>query len=71
MRERLQELTEVHCREVREQDLPPRTPLRTLWSLLVFHAVRHLPAWAGLWPAHTPHVELPSAEQPHPLTQKR
>jgi len=29
-----------------------------LWSLLVFHTVRHLHAWAGLWPAHTPHVTL-------------
>ena len=71
VRERLRELTELHCREVRQRDLPPRTPLRTLWSLLVFHAVRHLPAWAGLWPAHTPHVELPSPRRPQPLAQKR
>ncbi|GAB2610713.1 cardiolipin synthase ClsB [Novilysobacter erysipheiresistens] len=58
VRERLQQLMDVHCHRVRRQDLPPRTPLRTLWSLLVFHTVRHLPAWAGLWPAHTPHVTL-------------
>ncbi len=56
--QRLRALMDVHCREVRQRDLPPRTPLRTLWSLLVFHTVRHLPAWAGLWPAHTPHVAL-------------
>ncbi|MGH8084595.1 MAG: cardiolipin synthase ClsB [Lysobacter sp.] len=58
VRQRLRQLMDVHCHRVRRQDLPPRTPLRTLWSLLVFHAVRHLPAWAGLWPAHTPHVAL-------------
>lgn len=58
VRRRLRELMDAHCHEIRPCDLPPRTPLRTLWSLLVFHAVRHLPAWAGLWPAHTPHVAL-------------
>ena len=58
LRNRLQQLMDAHCHRVRRQDLPARTPLRTLWSLLVFHTVRHLPAWAGLWPAHTPHVTL-------------
>lgn len=62
VRERLQELIDDHCHEIRPQDLPPRTPLRTLWSLLVFHTVRHLPAWAGLWPAHTPRIALASPQ---------
>lgn len=56
VRQRMQRLMDRHCREVRSSDLPPRTPLRTLWSLIVFHTLRHLPAWAGLWPAHTPRV---------------
>ena len=56
VRERLQWLIDHHCREIRRNDLPPRTPLRTLSRLLVFHTIRHLPAWAGLWPAHTPRV---------------
>lgn len=60
VRQRLQELIDVHCHRVRRQDLPPRTPLRTLGSLLVFHTVRHLPAWAGQWPAHKPHTTLAS-----------
>lgn len=71
VRERLRKLVDVHCREVRQQDLPPRTPLRTLWSLLVFHAVRHLPAWAGLWPAHTPRIELAPPESSEELARKR
>lgn len=54
--QRLQWLIARHCREIGPDDLPPRTPLRTLSRLLVFHAIRHLPAWAGLWPAHTPRV---------------
>lgn len=70
VRQRLQQLMDVHCHEVRQHDLPPRTPLRTLWSLLVFHAVRHLPAWAGLWPAHTPHVALVRPER-ETRTQKK
>jgi len=52
----LQWLIEHHCRVIDTDDLPPRTPLRTLSRLLVFHTIRHLPAWAGLWPAHTPRV---------------
>ncbi|MDQ3288448.1 MAG: cardiolipin synthase ClsB [Pseudomonadota bacterium] len=58
VRRRMQRLMQDHCTEVTKADLPPRTPLRTLWSVLVFHVLRHLPAWAGLWPAHTPRVTL-------------
>jgi cardiolipin synthase len=53
---RLQWLVERHCREVDAGALPPRTPLRTLSRLLMFHVIRRLPRWAGLWPAHTPRV---------------
>ncbi len=70
VRQRLQELIDDHCHEVRPQDLPPRTPLRTLWSLVVFHVVRHLPGWAGLWPAHTPHVELTRPERGNPASKR-
>ncbi|MDQ3269996.1 MAG: cardiolipin synthase ClsB [Pseudomonadota bacterium] len=58
VRDRLRLLLQDHCTEITKADLPPRTPLRTLWSLIVFHVLRHLPAWAGLWPAHTPRVTL-------------
>jgi len=54
--DRLQWLIERHCREIDRDSLPPRTPLRTLSRLIVFHTIRHLPRWAGLWPAHTPRV---------------
>ncbi len=66
VRDRVQRLVERHCREVGRDDLPPRTPLRTLSRLLVFHAIRHLPAWAGLWPAHTPRVVALSPGQEPP-----
>lgn len=64
VRERLRRLIDHHCREVREDELPPRTPLRTLTSLAMFHIIRHLPAWAGLWPAHTPRVVALAQPQP-------
>ncbi|MBA3485592.1 MAG: hypothetical protein H0T88_00115 [Lysobacter sp.] len=38
-------------------------PLRTLWSLVVFHVLRHLPAWVGLWPAHPPRIRLTRPKQ--------
>lgn len=63
VRERLQRLIDDHCHEVTHADLPPRTPFRTLSSLVVFHVLRHLPAWAGLWPAHTPRIELAQARR--------
>ena len=53
---RLQSLIDRHCREIDADALPPRTPLRTLSRLLMFHIIRRLPRWAGLWPAHTPRV---------------
>ena len=63
IRQRLLLLLQDHCTEVTRADLPPRTPLRTLWSLMVFHVLRHLPAWAGLWPAHTPRIRLARPER--------
>jgi len=63
VRQRLQQLIDDHCREVTESDLPRRTPFRTLSSLIVFHVLRHLPAWAGLWPAHTPRIALAQRQE--------
>ena len=54
--DRLQWLIDHHCREIDKDSLPPRTPLRTLSRLVMFHLIRRLPRWAGLWPAHTPRV---------------
>jgi len=53
---RLQWLIDHHCRRIDKDSLPPRTPLRTLSRLVMFHLIRRLPRWAGLWPAHTPRV---------------
>ena len=63
VRHRLQQLIDHHCNEVTEADLPRRTPFRTLSSLIAFHVLRHLPAWAGLWPAHTPRIALAQSRQ--------
>ena len=63
VRHRLQQLIDDHCNEVTEADLPRRTPFRTLSSLIVFHVLRHLPAWAGLWPAHTPRIALAQRQE--------
>ena len=63
VRQRLKQLIDDHCKAVTEADLPRRTPFRTLSSLIVFHVLRHLPAWAGLWPAHTPRISLAQRQE--------
>jgi cardiolipin synthase len=55
--ERLDELTREHCTTMPEN----RTPRGRLWHLtigfLVFHILRHFPAWAGWLPAHKPRLK--------------
>lgn len=44
---------------------------RTLWkwfrTLLVFHFLRHFPAWVGWLPAHTPRIRTGTSEDPEHL----
>jgi cardiolipin synthase len=58
VRQRLQHLISQHCHRVSADELPARRPWRTLSGLAAYHVLRHLPAWAGLWPAHTPKIEV-------------
>lgn len=55
--ERLDELTHEHCTSMPEN----RTPRGRLWHLtigfLVFHILRHFPAWADWLPAHKPRLK--------------
>jgi cardiolipin synthase len=55
--ERLDELTREHCTTLPEN----RTPRGRLWHVtigfLVFHILRHFPAWVGWLPAHKPHLK--------------
>ncbi|MEA9389608.1 cardiolipin synthase ClsB [Acerihabitans sp. TG2] len=53
-----------------------RVPKRTYWhlakSVVVFHFLRHFPAWIGWLPAHTPRLSLVmSPSQPELETQDR
>jgi cardiolipin synthase len=58
LRRRLQDLTQRHCRRVDIDDLPQRSVWRRISQPVLYHALRHFPAWAGLLPAHTPKVVL-------------
>ncbi|WP_349747012.1 cardiolipin synthase ClsB [Pseudomonas frederiksbergensis] len=55
--ERLDELSSNHCK-VMSVDTAPRG---RIWDMtigfLVFHFLRHFPAWAGWLPAHKPHLK--------------
>lgn len=53
LRERLTKLF-VQCERIDQSWLPPRTVWRVMTSSVVFHFLRHFPAWAGWLPAHTP-----------------
>lgn len=53
LRRRLEQLFD-QCTEIDRSWLPPRTPWRIFTGFLVFHFLRHFPAWVGWLPAHTP-----------------
>lgn len=55
--ERLEDLSRNHCKTMPEN----RTPRGWLWRVtvgfVVFHALRHFPAWTGWLPAHKPRLK--------------
>ena len=57
LRERMQRLIRVDCRQVEPGPQPPRTAWRIVVSTLVFHVLHHFPRWAERLPAHRPKVE--------------
>ena len=60
LRKRLEHLIAHECRAA---DAPPPSRWK-LWpqlrSAVVFHCLRHFPAWAGRLPAHAPRLEMPT-----------
>jgi cardiolipin synthase len=54
----LADLRQRHCRRVGVDSLPQRSVWRRMSQPVLYHALRHFPAWAGLLPAHTPKVVL-------------
>lgn len=55
--ERLEELSDHHCKAMS----PDKAPRGRVWHMtvgfLVFHFLRHFPAWAGWLPAHKPRLK--------------
>ncbi|MGF6199169.1 cardiolipin synthase ClsB [Pseudomonas laurylsulfatiphila] len=55
--DRLEDLSDNHCKAM-SHDIPPRG---RVWHMtigfLVFHFLRHFPAWAGWLPAHKPRLK--------------
>jgi cardiolipin synthase len=58
LRRRLLDLRRRHCRRVDIDHLPQHDVWRRASQPLLYHVLRHFPAWAGLLPAHTPKVVL-------------
>ena len=66
--DRLEDLSDNHCK-VMSHDIAPRG---RVWHMtvgfLVFHCLRHFPAWAGWLPAHKPrlkHIPPPTGAADH------
>ena len=68
--DRLEDLSDNHCK-VMSPDIAPRG---RVWHMtigfLVFHFLRHFPAWAGWLPAHKPRLK-PFPLRPGALTMNR
>jgi cardiolipin synthase len=56
LRERLQQLIDHSCREVRTEHLTEPRLWLLVRSFFVFHVLRRFPAWAGWLPAHVPRL---------------
>jgi cardiolipin synthase len=61
--ERLEDLSDNHCQVMSVDNAPRGRIWHMTVGFLVFHFLRHFPAWAGWLPAHKP-VSRPSAHQP-------
>ncbi|MFP1794727.1 cardiolipin synthase ClsB [Lonsdalea quercina] len=66
LREHLQELMTHDSLRIEADQLPKRSYWRLIQNVLVFHFLRHFPAWIGWLPAHTPRLKLLSPEETSP-----
>ncbi|TCV96651.1 cardiolipin synthase ClsB [Biostraticola tofi] len=72
LRNNLNGLIERDCQLVDESRVPKRTYWHLAKTVLVFHFLRHFPAWVGWLPAHTPKLSLVAPPvQPELETQDR
>lgn len=72
LRDNLDRLIANDCQWVDESKVPRQTYWHLAKSVLVFHFLRHFPAWVGWLPAHTPKLALvPAPVQPEMETQDR
>lgn len=58
LRGNLDQLIADHCQRVDESQVPKQTYWHLAKSVMVFHFLRHFPAWVGWLPAHTPKLSL-------------
>ncbi|MBA1247472.1 cardiolipin synthase ClsB [Pseudomonas luteola] len=58
LRGRLEQLMAQHCQHVDMTKVPRKTIWHLAKTMLVFHFLRHFPAWVGWLPAHTPKIAL-------------
>lgn len=70
--ERLDQLSREHCKCMPQN----RSPRGLLWRMtigfLVFHCLRHFPAWAGWLPAHKPRLKpFPHPQQTSKATREQ
>jgi cardiolipin synthase A/B len=56
--ERLEDLSNNHCKAMSAQTSPRGRVWHMTVGFLVFHFLRHFPAWAGWLPAHKPRLKL-------------
>lgn len=70
LRDNLNRLIANDCQWVDESKVPRQTYWHLAKSVVVFHFLRHFPAWVGWLPAHTPKLALvPAPVQPEMETQ--
>ncbi|WP_247254557.1 cardiolipin synthase ClsB [Pseudomonas moorei] len=55
--ERLEDLSDNHCKVMSVDNAPRGRVWHMTVGFLVFHFLRHFPAWAGWLPAHKPHLK--------------
>jgi cardiolipin synthase len=56
LRESLEVLMQQHCKRVDPQTIPKHSTWRGWISVVVFHVLRHFPAWAERLPRHAPRL---------------
>jgi len=58
LRKSLDRLIARDCQLIDESRVPKQTYWQLTKSVVVFHFLRHFPAWIGWLPAHTPKLSL-------------